>query len=240
MPAATSGSRSKLLFTNFKNFLSKPAITHPQKALTVQLYNDEQRSNMSTQSRQGDIATSANSGFLKDGNAPGEQFEPRQTATSEDYEPDPSKSLKLSPQRQALVDDVRLPSISMCVFSSICSSNNNLPISKSQLMSTSLTTTPDNRPLLLPTHSSTRKTLHTRLSLRRPIRIRKRPLQNGRPMVRSAQTLQSQHQRILPSNPLRRRPHPIQKQAILDLPPDPQNSNHHGSGLVIIRSCDQR
>lgn len=56
----------------------------------------------------GDIATKANSGFPKDSNAPGEQFEPRQTATSEDYEPDPSKSLKLSPQRQALVDDVSL------------------------------------------------------------------------------------------------------------------------------------
>lgn len=56
----------------------------------------------------GDIATKANSEFPKDSNAPGEQFEPRQTATSEDYEPDPSKSLKLSPQRQALVDDVSL------------------------------------------------------------------------------------------------------------------------------------
>lgn len=54
----------------------------------------------------GDIKSEANSGFPKTSNAPGEQFEPRQTATSEDYEPDPSKSLKLSPQRQALVDDV--------------------------------------------------------------------------------------------------------------------------------------
>lgn len=113
VPAATSGSRSKLLSTNFKNFLSKPAITHPQKALTIQLHNAEQRSNMSSTSGQGapmtgDIATKANSGFPKDSNAPGEQFEPRQTATSEDYEPDPSKSLKLSPQRQALVDDVSL------------------------------------------------------------------------------------------------------------------------------------
>lgn len=109
MPAATSGSRSKLLSTNFKNFLSKPAITHPQKALTVQLYNAEQRSNMSSnfgQDATGDVKTSANSGFPKDSKAPGEQFEPRQTATSEDYEPDPSKSLKVSPQRQALVDDV--------------------------------------------------------------------------------------------------------------------------------------
>jgi len=37
---------------------------------------------------------------------PGEEFEPRQTATSEDYTPDPSKSIKLSPQRQALIDDI--------------------------------------------------------------------------------------------------------------------------------------
>jgi len=106
MPAATSGSRTELLSQNFKNFLSKPALAHPQKALTVQLHNAEQRSKMSTMSGQGNIETSGNSGFPKDSNAPGEQFESRQTATSEDYEPDPSKSLKLSSQRQALVDDV--------------------------------------------------------------------------------------------------------------------------------------
>jgi hypothetical protein len=46
IPAATSGSRSKLLSTNFKAFLSKPALGHPQKALTVQLHNAEQQSNM--------------------------------------------------------------------------------------------------------------------------------------------------------------------------------------------------
>ncbi|KAF2158420.1 hypothetical protein M409DRAFT_61670 [Zasmidium cellare ATCC 36951] len=38
--------------------------------------------------------------------APGEQFEPRQTSTTEDYHPDPSKSLPLSPARQALIDDI--------------------------------------------------------------------------------------------------------------------------------------
>jgi len=37
---------------------------------------------------------------------PGENFEQRQTATSEDFTPDPSKSLKLSPARQALIDDI--------------------------------------------------------------------------------------------------------------------------------------
>ena len=41
-----------------------------------------------------------------DPKAPGEQYEPRQTAPSEDYTPDPSKSIKLSPARQALVDDI--------------------------------------------------------------------------------------------------------------------------------------
>ncbi|KAI9758922.1 MAG: hypothetical protein M4579_002733 [Chaenotheca gracillima] len=38
--------------------------------------------------------------------APGENFEVRQTSNSEDYTPDPSKSLPLSPARQRLVDDI--------------------------------------------------------------------------------------------------------------------------------------
>jgi hypothetical protein len=37
---------------------------------------------------------------------PGEEFEVRQTSTSEDWTPDPSKSIPLSPQRQALIDDI--------------------------------------------------------------------------------------------------------------------------------------
>ncbi|KAF2087088.1 hypothetical protein K490DRAFT_42559 [Saccharata proteae CBS 121410] len=37
---------------------------------------------------------------------PGEHFEPRQTATDQDYSPDPSKSLPLEPNRQRLVDDI--------------------------------------------------------------------------------------------------------------------------------------
>jgi hypothetical protein len=39
-------------------------------------------------------------------NTPGEQFEVRQTSSSPDYKPDPSKSLPLSPARQRLIDDV--------------------------------------------------------------------------------------------------------------------------------------
>lgn len=38
--------------------------------------------------------------------APGENYEPRQTHPSEDYTPDPSKSLPLSKARQELVDDI--------------------------------------------------------------------------------------------------------------------------------------
>lgn len=43
---------------------------------------------------------------MSSASAPGEQFEPRQTSTTEDFHPDPSKSLPLSPARQALVDDI--------------------------------------------------------------------------------------------------------------------------------------
>lgn len=44
----------------------------------------------------------------KSSSQPGEQFEPRQTNThgSEDWTPDPSKSIKLPANRQALVDDI--------------------------------------------------------------------------------------------------------------------------------------
>lgn len=45
IPAATSGSRTKLLSGNLKSFLSKPALKHPQQALTVQLFNAEQKAN---------------------------------------------------------------------------------------------------------------------------------------------------------------------------------------------------
>jgi hypothetical protein len=38
--------------------------------------------------------------------APGEHFEPRQTSTTDDYTPNPSKSIKLEPNRQRLVDDI--------------------------------------------------------------------------------------------------------------------------------------
>ncbi|OAQ58747.1 FAD dependent oxidoreductase [Pochonia chlamydosporia 170] len=39
-------------------------------------------------------------------NAPGSEFEPRQTSSTSDYTPNPSKSLPLTPPRQALVDDI--------------------------------------------------------------------------------------------------------------------------------------
>lgn len=41
-----------------------------------------------------------------DASLPGEHFEVRQTSASDDYHPDPAKSLPLSPARQALLDDI--------------------------------------------------------------------------------------------------------------------------------------
>jgi hypothetical protein len=86
-----------------KKIVNGPALSHPQRKFTAQIYNTEQRIKMSSNKN---IVTSANSGFPNTSDAPGEQFEPRQTATSEDYEPNPTKSIKLSPARQRLVDDV--------------------------------------------------------------------------------------------------------------------------------------
>ncbi|KAI0670627.1 hypothetical protein C8Q78DRAFT_1070172 [Trametes maxima] len=42
----------------------------------------------------------------RDSSLPGEHFEVRQTAPSDDYHPDPARSLPLSPARQALLDDI--------------------------------------------------------------------------------------------------------------------------------------
>jgi hypothetical protein len=41
-----------------------------------------------------------------DSSVPGELFEPRQTSDTSDYKPDPSKSIKLPPNRQRLIDDI--------------------------------------------------------------------------------------------------------------------------------------
>ena len=42
----------------------------------------------------------------KSGSAAGENFEVRQTSATEDWHPDPSKSIPLNKARQALVDDI--------------------------------------------------------------------------------------------------------------------------------------
>ncbi|KAJ9647576.1 hypothetical protein H2204_000205 [Knufia peltigerae] len=41
-----------------------------------------------------------------DGSTPGEAFEVRQTSSSADWKPDPSRSIRLPPNRQALMDDI--------------------------------------------------------------------------------------------------------------------------------------
>lgn len=44
--------------------------------------------------------------FPTSGKVPGEHFEVRQTSSHEDYTPDPSKSIPLSPARKALMEDI--------------------------------------------------------------------------------------------------------------------------------------
>lgn len=51
-------------------------------------------------------ADSGKVNFPTDASLPGEYFEVRQTHPTGDYEPDPSKSLPLSPARQSLLDDI--------------------------------------------------------------------------------------------------------------------------------------
>ena len=51
-------------------------------------------------------ASTTSSSLPKSGQAPGEQFEVRQTSSTEDWHPTPSKSLPLSKARQELLDDI--------------------------------------------------------------------------------------------------------------------------------------
>lgn len=51
-------------------------------------------------------ADSGKVNFPTDASLPGEYFEIRQTHPTGDYKPDPSKSIALSPARQALLDDI--------------------------------------------------------------------------------------------------------------------------------------
>lgn len=44
--------------------------------------------------------------FSTDASLPGEHFEVRQSHATGDYKPDPSKSIPVSPARQALIDDI--------------------------------------------------------------------------------------------------------------------------------------
>ena len=51
------------------------------------------------------MSTTAN-GLPTDASLPGEHFEVRQTQESDDYKPDPARSIPLPPNRQALLDDI--------------------------------------------------------------------------------------------------------------------------------------
>lgn len=52
------------------------------------------------------VRTMSANALPTDSSLPGEHFEVRQTQDSDDYKPDPSRSIKLPPARQALLDDI--------------------------------------------------------------------------------------------------------------------------------------
>jgi hypothetical protein len=98
---------------NILTAFSKPTLLHPQKVLTARLNAiDSQHNPPSAAAPQLSHTTQVRDmSSMKDVNSvdaskPGEHFEPRQTATSEDYTPDPSRSIPLDRPRQALIDDV--------------------------------------------------------------------------------------------------------------------------------------
>ena len=104
---APKSTRSKLFSANLRQFSNQSTFTTHRlgKNVTITRFpvNTRPRAKMSTVTNASGGDTM---GFPKTSDAPGEQFEPRQTATSEDYTPNPSKSIELSPARQRLVDDV--------------------------------------------------------------------------------------------------------------------------------------
>jgi len=128
--------------SGFKQLFNTSALTRPQKILTVQSHNAEVRANMSSTS--GISGGEKPFGFPKASDAPGEQFEPRQTATSEDYTPDASKSISLSPARQRLVDDVRPYPLTF------------VSVSRFEVLTLGL----DHRTIQLPTNRRARKEVH--------------------------------------------------------------------------------
>lgn len=61
---------------------------------------------MATPAKAPNAQTVGNPPMPTDASLPGEHFEVRQTSSTDDYHPDPAKSLPLPPARQALLDDV--------------------------------------------------------------------------------------------------------------------------------------
>ncbi|KAL9073541.1 MAG: hypothetical protein Q9157_004707 [Trypethelium eluteriae] len=98
-------TRSHLLHSNLSRAFTKSSILHPQQTFTSRLCAVDQPYSCST-SPSSSSANMANKSMPTDSSLPGENFEPRQSSTSPDYKPDPSKSLPLSPARQRLVDDI--------------------------------------------------------------------------------------------------------------------------------------
>lgn len=85
--------------------ITRSHLRHSTRSLTkVSIYKPKlhhQRRNPLTPQN-----TRTMSNMPNDSSLPGENFEPRQTSKTDDWTPDPSKSLPLNPARQALIDDI--------------------------------------------------------------------------------------------------------------------------------------
>ncbi|KAH7080895.1 hypothetical protein FB567DRAFT_532032 [Paraphoma chrysanthemicola] len=83
MLSGTRSTRTKFPAT-LRQLPNKPAISQIQDIILTLIPIRQNRSEMTNSiEAAGDTVSAANSGFLNDGTAPGERFEPRQTATSE-------------------------------------------------------------------------------------------------------------------------------------------------------------
>lgn len=82
------------------------SIFQPKTTIPNALHNRSYTNMAATTANTTNNADSGKVNFPIDSSLPGEHFEVRQTHPTGDYKPDPLKSRPVSPQRQALIDDI--------------------------------------------------------------------------------------------------------------------------------------
>jgi len=99
-------TRSHLLTHGLRNFLGKRNLLHPEKNFTAQEHNAEILAERAHIRAENMTHVGLGHGMPKSSEGPGEQFEPRQTSTTDDFTPHPERSVKLTPPRERLVNDI--------------------------------------------------------------------------------------------------------------------------------------